>query len=89
MLNPGPQKTLEAPSLDVPFKEAKEKLVETFTREYLVALSAKHEGNVTQMAKASGLARTYLHDLLSRYSLSRSTRDASLPLPSGEGRGEG
>jgi DNA-binding NtrC family response regulator len=91
VLNPGPQaKTHEAPSLDVPFKEAKEKLVESFTREYLVALSAKHEGNVTQMAKASGLARTYLHDLLSRYSLSRSTqRDQSLPLPPGEGRGEG
>ncbi len=78
VLNPGPQKSSEAPSLDVPFKVAKEKLVETFTREYLVALSAKHEGNVTQMAKASGLARTYLHDLLSRYSLSRPTqRDPS------------
>jgi DNA-binding NtrC family response regulator len=58
-------------SIDVPFKEAKERLVETFTREYLVALSAHHGGNVTQMARASGLARTYLHDLLSRYSLSR------------------
>jgi DNA-binding NtrC family response regulator len=77
VLNPGPQtRSSEPPSLDVPFKEAKERLVETFTREYLVALSAKHEGNVTQMAKASGLARTYLHDLLSRYSLSRSSQRA-------------
>lgn len=90
VLNPGPQPKESrepAPSLDVPFKEAKEKLVETFTREYLVALSAKHDGNVTQMAKASGLARTYLHDLLSRYSLSRSSQRTDenqatwLPLP--------
>jgi transcriptional regulator with GAF, ATPase, and Fis domain len=62
------------PQLEVPFKEAKEKLVEAFTREYLVALLAKHDGNVTQMARASGLARTYLHDLLSRYGLARSER---------------
>ena len=59
------------PQLEVPFKEAKERLVETFTREYLVALSAHHDGNVTQMAKSSGLARTYLHDLLSKYGLAR------------------
>jgi two-component system, NtrC family, response regulator GlrR len=60
--------------LAVPFKEAKEKLVEAFTRQYLVALLAKYDGNVTQMARASGLARTYLHDLLSRYGLARAER---------------
>ena len=67
---PARERVKPAP-LEVPFKEAKERLVETFTREYLVALVARHEGNVTQMARASGLARTYLHDLLSRYSLGR------------------
>jgi DNA-binding NtrC family response regulator len=46
-----------------------------FTREYLVALLARHDGNVTQLARASGLARTYLHDLLSRYSLARSQKN--------------
>ena len=74
VLNPAAPKR---PQLEVPFKEAKERLVETFTREYLVALSAHHDGNVTQMAKSSGLARTYLHDLLSKYSLSRPKAEES------------
>ncbi len=61
-------------SLDERFKEAKERVVESFTREYLVALQARHEGNVSQMARASGLARSYLHDLLARYSLARAPK---------------
>ncbi|MBL8937604.1 MAG: sigma-54-dependent Fis family transcriptional regulator, partial [Archangium sp.] len=76
VLNPAPASAPAAPALvppppalEVPFKEAKERIVERFTREYLTALEHKHGGNVTQMAKASGLARTYLHDLLAKHGL--------------------
>ncbi|MDP1922146.1 MAG: sigma 54-interacting transcriptional regulator [Myxococcales bacterium] len=66
---PVPSKPPASSTLEVPFKEAKERLVDNFTREYLTALQQKHGGNVTQMARASGLARTYLHDLLARHGL--------------------
>ncbi|MBL8923039.1 MAG: sigma 54-dependent Fis family transcriptional regulator [Myxococcaceae bacterium] len=56
-------------ALDVPFKEAKDRIIDRFTREYLVALDRTHNGNVTQMARAAGLARTYLHDLLAKHGL--------------------
>jgi two-component system, NtrC family, response regulator GlrR len=56
-------------SVDVPFKQAKEQLVELFTREYIVELLAKHGGNISQAAKAAGLARTYIHRLVVRYGL--------------------
>ncbi len=76
VLNPAPASAPAAPALvppppalEVPFKEAKERIVERFTREYLTALEHKHGGNVTQMAKASGLARTYLHDLLAKHGM--------------------
>ena len=61
--------TRETASLELPFKAAKERLVDGFTLEYLTALHQKYAGNVTQMARASGLARTYLHELLARYGL--------------------
>ncbi len=59
----------QAASPQVPFKAAKDHLVDTFTLEYLTALSRKFEGNVTKMARASGLARTYLYGLLGKYGL--------------------
>ncbi|MFO0596706.1 MAG: sigma 54-interacting transcriptional regulator [Myxococcaceae bacterium] len=76
-LNPpteGASPAARAPAVaDVPFKEAKESLVEGFTREYLKALVVKHDGNVSQMARASGLARTYVHELLTKHGLTYKT----------------
>jgi two-component system response regulator GlrR len=54
---------------DLPFKEAKERLVETFTREYLVALLDKCGGNISKMAREAGIARNYVHRLVSKYGL--------------------
>ena len=54
---------------ELPFKEAKERLVDAFTRSYLTALVERHGGNVSEAARASGLARTYLHELLARHGL--------------------
>ncbi len=64
---------VEAPKLPgkdltaLPFMEAKERLVESFTREYFEALFARHGGNVSKVARAAGLARPYLYRLAERY----------------------
>jgi DNA-binding NtrC family response regulator len=55
---------------ELPFKAAKEKLLEAFTREYLETLLSRCGGNVSQAARVSGLTRTYLHELIGRYGLS-------------------
>jgi DNA-binding NtrC family response regulator len=56
-------------ALDLPFKEAKERLIEGFTRDYLAALLHKHAGNVSRAARAAGIARPHLHKLVVKYGL--------------------
>ncbi|WP_246356835.1 sigma 54-dependent Fis family transcriptional regulator [Pyxidicoccus fallax] len=51
------------------FKEAKERMVEAFTREYLTALLARCGNNVSEVARTAGLARSHVHGLLNRYGL--------------------
>ncbi len=75
-VDPLPNETVSARSLqshdgitDLPFKEAKERLVESFTKEYLVALLDKCGGNISQMAREAGIARNYVHRLVSKYGL--------------------
>jgi DNA-binding NtrC family response regulator len=51
------------------FKEAKAEVVDRFTREYLQRLLKEHHGNVSEVAKRSGLARPYLHELLNKLGL--------------------
>ncbi len=55
--------------LDLPFKEAKERLVDSFTKDYLEALLHRHDGNVARAARAAGLARPWLHKLAVKYGL--------------------
>ena len=60
------------PPVDItfPFKEAKDRLVQAWEREYVAALVAKHEGNVSLAARSGGLDRVYLHRLLKKHGLS-------------------
>jgi DNA-binding NtrC family response regulator len=55
----------------VPFKEAKDRLIHVWEREYLRELLAKAGGNVTLAARKAGLARQYLHDLLEKHGITR------------------
>jgi transcriptional regulator with GAF, ATPase, and Fis domain len=55
--------------LDLPFKEAKGKLVEEFEREYLTALLARHKGNVSRAAQEAGIDRNYIHRLVKKYGI--------------------
>ena len=75
-VDPLPQESTSARSLqssdsitDLPFKEAKERLVESFTREYLESLLEKCNGNISQMAREAGIARNYVHRLVQKYGL--------------------
>jgi DNA-binding NtrC family response regulator len=48
----------------MPFKEAKDRLIEKFHAEYIAKALGRHDGNVSQAAKESGLKRQYLHRLM-------------------------
>jgi two-component system, NtrC family, response regulator GlrR len=55
--------------IDLPFKEAKERLIESFTKEYLEGLLKKCNGNISQMAREAGIARNYVHRLVAKYGI--------------------
>jgi two-component system, NtrC family, response regulator GlrR len=65
-----PERRAPAPDvLDLPFKEAKAALVESFERDYLTALLARHKGNISRAAAEAGIDRNYIHRLVKKYNL--------------------
>ena len=48
----------------MPFKEAKDRLIEEFQAQYIAKALARHGGNVSQAARDSGVKRQYLHRLM-------------------------
>ena len=71
--DPGASGGFKRPSnpdvLELPFKEAKAALVESFERDYLVALLARHRGNISRAASEAGIDRNYIHRLVKKYGL--------------------
>jgi DNA-binding NtrC family response regulator len=55
--------------LEMPFKEAKAALIEGFERDYLIALLARHKGNISRAAAEAGIDRNYIHRLVKKYGL--------------------
>jgi two-component system nitrogen regulation response regulator GlnG len=55
--------------LDLPFKEAKERLIEGFERDYLKGLLERCEGNVSRASREAGIDRVYLRKLLKKHGL--------------------
>jgi transcriptional regulator with GAF, ATPase, and Fis domain len=55
--------------LSKPFKEAKGLLVESFEREYLTHLLARHNGNISRAALEAGIDRNYIHRLVKKYNI--------------------
>ena len=53
----------------LPFKEAKQRLVDVWEREYLEQIIAASTGNVTRAAQVAGIARVHLHRLLKKHGL--------------------
>ncbi|MDR3567483.1 MAG: sigma-54 dependent transcriptional regulator [Syntrophobacteraceae bacterium] len=48
----------------MPFKEAKDALIDKFHSEYISRVLSRNEGNVSKAARESGLKRQYLHRLM-------------------------
>jgi DNA-binding NtrC family response regulator len=55
--------------LELPFHEGKRTWTERFEREYLACGLARAGGNISELARASGLSRQSCHRLLARYGL--------------------
>jgi len=66
--NEDPESTLSL-SLDLPFKEAKEQLIDGFERDYLRNLVERCEGNLSRAAREAGIDRVYLRKLLRKHGL--------------------
>jgi pSer/pThr/pTyr-binding forkhead associated (FHA) protein len=74
----GPETPHAPTTIDVPFKPAKAKVVSAFELEYLTAILARHNGNITASAHAAELDRVHFLRLLDRYGL-RKTKTSSRP----------
>ena len=66
---PADPDAMPAVSIDEPFKDLRERWVDHLEREYVRAMLARHHGNVSAVAQASGLDRTYVHRLIRKHEL--------------------
>ena len=55
--------------IGVPFKIAKDALVDSFERSYIRALLDANAGNMTRAARAAGIDRMYLHRLVQKHGI--------------------
>ena len=67
-----PREALSQTYLELPFKEAKERLIEDFERRYIREVLGKYEGNISRSATHSGIDRRSLHRLLAKYQIDAS-----------------
>jgi DNA-binding NtrC family response regulator len=52
-----------------PFKEAKEKWISTFERDYISELLGRHGGNISQAAREADIDRKYFRKLMTKYDI--------------------
>ena len=64
---PGPSGSRVDPRLS--YADARNEALVGFERDYVEALLALHDGNVSAAARAAGMARPYLHRLLRKHGL--------------------
>ena len=53
----------------LPYKDAKERLVEAFTAQYIGTLLDRCGHNISEVARTAGIARAYVHRLVNKYGL--------------------
>jgi transcriptional regulator with GAF, ATPase, and Fis domain len=63
--NPG----IDAVTGEITFKEAKEKWVSSFERDYIVALLKKNDGNISHAAREADIDRKYFRKLMRKYDI--------------------
>jgi DNA-binding NtrC family response regulator len=54
---------------ELPYKVAKDEMLAQFTRDYLEALLARHDGNVSAAAREAKIDRNWIVALARRYSV--------------------
>jgi DNA-binding NtrC family response regulator len=57
--------------IDVPFKVAKQQLVDEFDRRYLEALLEAHDNNISAAARAAGIERMSIYKMIRRLGLDK------------------
>ena len=67
----GDAKALPAVDLDQPFKDLRERWLDHLERAYVTGLLQRHQWNVSAVAQAAGLDRTYVHRLIRKHDLER------------------
>jgi two-component system response regulator GlrR len=65
--------------IDVPFKQAKQKLVDEFDRRYLEALLEAHDGNISAAARAAGIERMSIYKMIRRLGLDKDEENTNRP----------
>jgi DNA-binding NtrC family response regulator len=58
---------------DLPFKDAKDQLIEAFEREYLLDLLDRHDGNVSRAARVAHMDRKSITRLMKKHGIKRPT----------------
>jgi len=64
---PPSQEVQPFPESDVAFKEAKERWVSSFERDYLIKLLARNKGNISHAAKEAEIDRKYFRKLMRKH----------------------
>lgn len=59
--------------LEMPFKEAKDSVIEEFEQSYIRHLLTQHDGNISRAAEHSGIDRRSLHRLLVKHGIDASS----------------
>jgi DNA-binding NtrC family response regulator len=59
--------------VDLPFKEAKARIIDGFEREYIATLLKRHGGNLSAAARAAEIDRKHLRELLRKHGLRESS----------------
>ena len=62
---------LTDPGTPMPFKDAKEQLIEAFERQYVIDLLERHDGNVSKAARAADMDRKTITRLMKKHCITR------------------
>ena len=71
--------------IDIPFKTAKQKLVDEFDRRYLQALLEAHDGNISAAARAAGIERMSIYKMIRRLGLDKDNAEGRAPTADDDG----
>jgi DNA-binding NtrC family response regulator len=58
--------------LDLPFKQAKARVIDAFEREYIQALLKRHKGNLSAASRSAEVDRKHFRELLRKHGLRES-----------------